>query len=186
MFFYVLILFIVLQRMMELMIAKRNRKYIQAIGGFEVGNRHYPAIVLLHVLFFISLLIEGNQTSMPTWWPIPFIVFVFAQLVRIWVISTLGRFWNTRIFIVPDSKPIKTGPYRYLRHPNYLTVIIELLSIPLIFGAYYTAILFSVMNALILLIRISIEEQALVRYTDYLQQMDNTPRFIHIKQTKNK
>lgn len=184
MFFYILIFFIIFQRIVELLIANKNAKYIQAIGGFEVGQKHYPFIVLTHTLFFTSLLIEGSSETMPSFWPIPFIFFLFAQVLRIWVLTTLGRFWNTRIYIVPDSKPVKNGPYRFLRHPNYLTVMIEILSIPLVFGAYYTALAFSIINLSILFVRIRIEEQALIQHTEYLQIMESTPRFIGIKSTK--
>lgn len=184
MFFYVLIFFIIFQRIIELLIAKKNAKYIQALGGIEVGQVHYPFIVITHILFFISLSLEGSYDTMPTWWPVPFIAFLLAQILRIWVLTTLGRFWNTRIYVVPGSKPIKNGPYRFLRHPNYLTVIIEILAIPLIFGAYYTAFAFSIINLGILFVRIRVEEQALIQHTDYLYIMGKIPRFFGLKPTR--
>ncbi|MFS0552952.1 isoprenylcysteine carboxyl methyltransferase family protein [Brevibacillus sp. 179-C9.3 HS] len=154
---------VVLQRMAELFIAARNATYIRAKGGYEVGASHYKYIVLLHLLFFLSLMIEvavkGSGMSLPSWWSIPFVLFLLAQGLRYWCIRSLGKRWNTRIFILPGEAPIKRGPYRFLRHPNYLVVMIEFLMLPLTFSAVVTALTFSLFNAWLLLrVRIPLEE----------------------------
>ncbi|WP_134684455.1 isoprenylcysteine carboxyl methyltransferase family protein [Brevibacillus migulae] len=162
-FFGIVILIVILQRLVELRLAKQNRDYILSQGGHEAGASHYKYIVLLHILFFLCLMVEGgSRQQLPAWWWAPFAVFLLAQAGRYWCIRTLGRHWNTRIMILPGTSPIRRGPYRYLRHPNYWVVTIELLALPLCFGAFYTAVLFPVSNLLLLgLIRIPIEEHAL-------------------------
>lgn len=178
-YFSIFIAFIVTQRLIELQIAKSNAKYIESKGGFEVGASHYRFIVLLHISFFVLLILEviGLQKVPPSWWIIPFTIFIFAQVLRVWCMTTLGRFWNTRIYILPGSEPVVKGPYKYLRHPNYVVVAIELLTIPLIFNAYITAIIISLLNAAVLNVRIRTEEQALKHVTAYEKLMSNTPRF---------
>lgn len=178
MLIYLFFLFVAIQRLLELKIAKRNAIYIQSLGGFEVGKDHYSQIVYLHVIFLFSSLFEGliaNQLS--SFWFIPFFIFIITQFVRIWAISSLGYFWNTRIFILPNAKPIKKGPYRYLRHPNYLIVMIEFITIPLIFSAYFSAVIFPILNIFVLTKRIKIEEMALSTYNEYDKEMTYTPRF---------
>lgn len=162
MFLYLFVIFIVIQRLIELKIAKKNAKYLQSLGGYQLGEGHYPLIVSLHVAFIFSLLIEGlivNQLS--SFWVFFFLLFIAAQLVRLWVISSLGKFWNTRIYILPNSIPIKSGPYKYVKHPNYIVVMVEMITIPLIFGAHLTAVVFPILNAIILTVRIKEEEKAL-------------------------
>lgn len=179
MFLYIFFAFIVIQRLIEMYIARRNAEYILSIGGYEVGKRHYPAIVLLHVTFLTSFFIESlTKTTLPFFWFILFIIFVFAQILRIWIIASLGPFWNTRIIVLPSSQPIKKGPYKFLRHPNYTIVMIEMITIPLIFGAYITAIAFPILNAIVLFIRIKAEENALSNITQYGKEFSRTPRFI--------
>lgn len=154
---------------MELVIAKRNEKWMKNRGAVEFGQEHYPFIVLMHMLFFIVLLFEviffNKEISHA--WPILLVFFVAAQAGRIWALSSLGRFWNTKIIVLPGSNPIRRGPYRFLKHPNYVIVGIELLVIPLLFNAYLTAILFTLLNLVMLSIRIPAEELALAQLTDY-------------------
>ncbi|GBF10340.1 isoprenylcysteine carboxyl methyltransferase family protein [Tepidibacillus sp. HK-1] len=170
--------FVILQRIFELYIAKKNAVYIESLGGFEVGQKHYPFIVMLHITFLLSVYIESSDlTFLPTWWPIPFTIFILAQGMRFWTMASLGRFWNTRIYILPNSKPIHKGPYQFIRHPNYLIVMVEIITIPLIFGAYYSAILFPILNTLLLTIRIKVEEKALSTCTSYKEEMETIPRF---------
>lgn len=157
---------VVLQRLVELLIAMRNARYIRSKGGYEVGASHYKYIVLLHFLFFLSLLFEvvgkGSAMVLPSWWVIPFSLFLIAQGLRYWCIRSLGKRWNTRIFILPGEAPIKQGPYRFIRHPNYLVVSLELLLLPLTFSAVATALAFSLLNAWLLLrIRIPMEETSI-------------------------
>lgn len=178
--FDIIFALVILQRLIELGIAKRNAAYIRALGGYEVGAEHYRWIVLLHASFFASLLLEtverGHLNMMPA--VLPFAVFLGAQVLRVWCLRSLGRFWNTRIFILPGSDPVRRGPYRFLRHPNYTVVAFELFTLPLAFGALYTALLFSLLNALILRVRIRIEEQSLSEATGYAEALGSRPRFL--------
>ncbi len=163
MFFTLLISFIILQRLVELYIAKKNEAWMKARGAYEVGREHYKYIVSLHVMFLFSLVAEVyiGEKEMAEWGWLPLLVFILAQCLRFWSIKSLGRRWNTRIIVLPKDV-VRTGPYRFLKHPNYVTVAIEILVIPLIFQAYWTAVIFSVLNAVVLLgIRIPVEERAL-------------------------
>ncbi|USG67710.1 hypothetical protein NDK47_10700 [Brevibacillus ruminantium] len=163
-FFLLVYASVVVQRMLELSLAKKNARYVRSLGGFEVGADHYKYILLLHISFFVSLLIEGwmRGGSPAPWWGITFAIFLVAQLFRYWCIITLGRRWNTRIYVLPGSPPVKRGPYRFLRHPNYWIVTTELFMLPLTFSAYATAVVFTCCNLWLLLrIRIPAEERAL-------------------------
>lgn len=162
--FYLFFGLLLFQRGLELVIAKRNERYLLSKGGYEVGREHYKYLVLLHAGFFCTLYIEVVYYGYSlTWWSLlPFSIFVIAQIIRIWSMVSLGRFWNTKIIILPEASLVRTGPYQYVRHPNYMVVATEILVIPLIFGAVYTAILFSLLNAyLLLFVRIPVEEKAL-------------------------
>jgi methyltransferase len=156
-----LYVFVLCQRLFELWLARRNRIWMKSQGGYEVGQEHYKWIVTMHVGFLATLLIEGIQSRPPTLWSWLFLLFVLVQFLRLWVIASLGPYWNTRIWVVPGHPLVKKGPYRYLKHPNYLIVASELLLLPLLFGAYLTAVIFSLLNAWFLLsIRIPQEESA--------------------------
>lgn len=179
MFLDLFLAFVIGERLIELFISKKNAKYIQSLGGYEVGKKHYPFIVILHIMFLTSFYLESLiRPQLPSYWYIPFSFFVFLQVLRYWVIFSLGMFWNTRIFVLPNSKPINKGPYRFLRHPNYLIVILEMITIPLIFGSYLTMIIFPIINAVILYVRIKTEEQALTDIIAYEQEMKDVPRFV--------
>jgi methyltransferase len=163
--FWTVLCVVLAQRISELMVAKRNARWIRASGGYEVGANHYKYIVLVHISFFVSLIAEvhygGGLQALPAWWFIPFSYFVLAQLMRYWCILSLGRHWNTRILILPGTPPVRRGPYRFIRHPNYLVVAIELFALPLVFHAFATAIVFTLLNAWILLrVRIPLETSA--------------------------
>ena len=122
-------------------------------------------MVGLHVLWLVSTLVEGllRGPDPPTWWPVPLALFLLVQPLRYWAIFTLGEYWNTRILVVPGAKLVRRGPYRYLRHPNYVVVVVEILTLPLIFGAWITALVFSVLNAALLSVRIREENRALAK-----------------------
>lgn len=172
---FALWVFVMVQRLIELLIAHYNAQWIKKQGGYEVGKRHYPLFVLLHSFFLIAIWFEAHQA--PSWWQVPLLIFILAQLLRLWSIQSLGRFWNTRIWILPNHLAPVRGPYRYLRHPNYLAVMLEFLSLPLLYQAYMTAILFSVLNAVLLIKwRIPIEEQALKEATPYHTIMSKKKR----------
>lgn len=160
-----------MQRIIELFIAKRNEEWMKSQGGYEVGKRHYPYMVAMHVGFFSSLLLEFiilDQELSIFFIPL-LIVFALTQIMRVWIISSLGRFWNTKIMILPGASVVKKGPFQFMRHPNYTIVALELLVIPLLFNAFITALVFSLLNMWMLSVRIPIEEAALTEETNYTE-----------------
>ncbi|HEX4118438.1 MAG TPA: isoprenylcysteine carboxylmethyltransferase family protein [Rhizomicrobium sp.] len=157
---YAIIFLVVLQRLAELVLANRNTKRLKAQGAVEIGAAHYPLIVLLHSAWLLAvlwLLPPGLEISWP--W---LAVFVLLQAARVWVISSLGPYWTTRIISVPGAPLVRRGPYRFVRHPNYLVVAGEILALPLAFHEIAVAIFFSLANAAILFWRIREEETGLV------------------------
>lgn len=154
---------VAVQRLLELRLSRRHERILRARGAVERGREHYPLMVGLHVLWLLSTLVEGllRGPDLPAYWPIPLMLFLLAQLLRYWVIFTLGENWNTRVLVVPGTKLVRRGPYRYLNHPNYVVVAIEIATFPLIFGAWVTALVFSVLNAALLYVRIREENRAL-------------------------
>ena len=155
--------FVSIQRLLELALSRRHERLLRARGAFERGRGHYPLMVALHALWLLSTLIEGllRGPGLPALWPIPAALFLLAQPLRYWAILSLGDYWNTRILVVPGAKLVARGPYRYLRHPNYVVVAVEVATFPLIFGAWVTALVFSVLNAALLFVRIREENRAL-------------------------
>ena len=127
-------------------------------------------------MWLVSTLVEGllRGPDPPSWWPIPLALFLLVQPLRYWAIFTLGEYWNTRILVVPGAKLVRRGPYRYLRHPNYVVVVVEILSLPLIFGAWITALVFSALNAVLLSIRIREENRALAESAHSTQRSART------------
>ncbi|HET7657247.1 MAG TPA: isoprenylcysteine carboxylmethyltransferase family protein [Bacillales bacterium] len=167
--FWIFIVLLMGQRLVELAIAKRNEKWMKDRGAKEVGAEHYKFIVALHVLFFISLIIEvaifGSRPA--DWWAVPFLIFMGSQVLRFWALISLGKHWNTKIIVLPGAEVVVRGPYRFIRHPNYLIVAIEIFTVPVLFQAYVTAVLFSILNAIVLLgVRIPKEAQALKEMTN--------------------
>src|SRR3989304_4431718 len=161
--FWLFLLFVILQRLTELLIAKRNEKILKAQGAIEYDKNGYRVIAAMHVAFFISLICEKVffQRALNTYWIVFVVLFVGAQVLRYWAIKTLGVYWNTKILVLPNHRLVNTGPYKYHRHPNYIAVIVEIAVIPLIFSCYLTACIFSVINFILLRRRIKIEENAL-------------------------
>ena len=155
--------FVSIQRLLELALSRRHERLLRARGAIERGRGHYPLMVALHALWLLSTLIEGllRGPGLPALWPIPAALFLLVQPLRYWAILSLGDYWNTRILVVPGAKLVARGPYRYLRHPNYVVVAVEVATFPLIFGAWVTALVFSVLNAALLFVRIREENQAL-------------------------
>ena len=152
---------LIAQRFSELYISARNESHLRKQGGLEYGQSHYPYMVAMHTLFFISMIAEfvflpGNHEISY------FILVILMALLalKFWIISVLGSFWTTKIIRVPGSTPVAKGPYRYFKHPNYAEVVLEIAAIPLVFHLVYTAILFSLLNAAILYVRISAENKA--------------------------
>jgi len=163
--FFIVFAIICLQRIVELRIAKVNEHYMKERGAIEFGQSHYPFIVLLHVSFLCSLFIEHyvKNASLSPLWILLLGFFLLLQIGRVWAIKSLGHFWNTKIIVLPDANIVKKGPYKWLPHPNYLIVALEIAVIPLIFQAYYTAIIFTILNLVMMLVRIPAEEAALKR-----------------------
>jgi methyltransferase len=151
------------QRLLELALSRRNERRQRARGAVERGGGHYPVIVAVHALWLGSTLVEGllRGPEPPVWWPLPLAAFLLVQPLRYWAILSLGENWNTRVLVVPGGKLVRRGPYRYFPHPNYVVVAVEILTFPLIFGAWITAIVFSVLNAALLYVRIRTENRAL-------------------------
>jgi methyltransferase len=147
------------QRLGELVIARRNTRRLLARGGREVGAAHYPLFILLHTAWIASLAIFVPYDR----WPyLPLIViYLLLQLARVWVITSLGPYWTTRIITLDAAPVVRRGPYRFIRHPNYLVVGMELLVLPLAFRAWWIAAVFTVLNTLLIAYRISVEERAL-------------------------
>jgi methyltransferase len=157
---YAIIFLVVLQRLGELLLANRNTKRLKAQGAVEIGASHYPLIVLLHTAWLLAVLWLLPAPLEISW---PWLaIFVLLQAARIWVIASLGPYWTTRIISVPGAALVKRGPYRFVRHPNYLVVAGEILALPLAFHEIPVAIFFSLANAAILFWRIREEETGLV------------------------
>ena len=170
---------LVFQRLFELYIAKKNEKWMKEQGAREVGKNHYKYIVLLHIFFLFAVAIEAilRGFTLSFVWSVMLFVFLSAQCLRVWTIRSLGRFWNTKIIVLQDADVVKKGPYRFLKHPNYLIVALEILSLPLIFSSYFTAIVFTVLNAVLLLrVRIPAEEKALKESTNYPVMFPNAEK----------
>ncbi|MBM7703258.1 isoprenylcysteine carboxyl methyltransferase family protein [Metabacillus iocasae] len=183
MIFYVLLIMLAVQRVIELIVAKRNEKWMKKQGAIEIGQAHYKWIVIVHMSFFISLFIEVQwfQKAVSNWWIWLTLLFVIVQGARVWAISSLGKYWNTKIIILPEADVVLKGPYRYMKHPNYVIVAMEFIIIPLLFHAYVTLILFSLLNIAVLSVRIPIEEKALRSLTNYEQSTQKYRRFVPIK-----
>lgn len=172
MLFIVVISIVMIQRLIELIVASKNEKWMRSQGAFEVGADHYPVMVLMHTGFFVTLLLEVTVLDRPLSpiWLVLLTIFLIAQVMRIWCLISLGKYWNTKILVLPGADVVKKGPYRWIRHPNYLIVTVELLTLPLLFGAYFTAILFTVLNLWMLSVRIPAEENALKEVTNYKEK----------------
>lgn len=153
-----------LQRLTELALAGRNRQWMLAQGAQEFGARHYPLFIILQVGWLVGWVVEAiwRGPALNSFWQVWLTLFIAAQGLRYWCIASLGRYWNTRIFVIPGAQGVCHGPYRFLRHPNYLAVAVELACVPLIFGAWRTALAATIFNAWLLLrVRIPTEEEAL-------------------------
>ena len=168
--FTALVGLVALQRLWELRISARNLRAMRARGGFEVGAEHYPWMVALHVAFLVSCVAELWLFHRP-WIPQvaagSALVLVAAQGLRWWTLHTLGDRWSTHVMVVPGEAPITSGPYRWMRHPNYVAVVVEIAAIPMLHCAWLTALVFSIINLGLLGRRIAVEEGALSDHCDY-------------------
>lgn len=153
-----------LERVFHLVIASRNAHRAFAMGAVERGRGHYPVMAAFHALFLVSaaaeaIILKRPFSGTPGW--IALGGALSAQALRYWSVVSLGSRWNTRIIVFPGMPPVSRGPYRYMRHPNYLAVILEIACVPLIHGCWLTAVVFSIGNAILLWVRIRAEEAAM-------------------------
>jgi methyltransferase len=149
--------FIVIQRLSELVIAKRNTTNLLAKGAYEVGASHYPVMVAMHSTWIACLVIFGYDETVAFGW---LAVFAVLQIFRVWILGSLGSRWTTRIIILEEPLVVR-GPFKYLSHPNYMLVVAEIIVAPLVLGLVWVAVVFTVLNAAMLWVRIGVEHKAL-------------------------
>jgi methyltransferase len=164
--YYLLILAIGIERLVELVVSKRNAQWALAQGGKEFGRGHYPVMVAVHAALLLGCVVEVWALHRPfiAWlgWPMLALV-ALSQAVRWWCVRTLGQRWNTLVIVVPRAPLVRQGPYRWLQHPNYVAVAVEGVALPLVHSAWLTAAVFTLANALLLTVRIKVENAALGR-----------------------
>lgn len=153
-----LVAFLIVQRLVELGFAQFNTGRLRAEGGVEFGAAHYPLLIVLHASWLIGLWALGHDRPLHLSW---LAIFVFLQVGRLWVIASLGRRWTTRVIVLRGARPVARGPYRWLKHPNYLIVALEIAVVPLALGLPAFALFFSIANVALLAYRIRIENEAL-------------------------
>jgi methyltransferase len=155
-----LLAFVTLQRLAELIHARRNTQRLLDEGAVEIGADHYPLLVLLHASWLGALWVLVLSGHAFLWWP-AVIGYVLVEFARVWVMASLGRYWTTRILVPRGAALVRRGPYRFLRHPNYWVVAFEIALLPLALGSWILAAVFSMLNAAVLLRRIRVEEGSL-------------------------
>ncbi len=164
--FWLLIAILIAQRAAEMAVARQNEQKVKQQGAMEFGESHYPYMIIMHILFFLSLMAEvllmNKQPS--SWWIAIAVAITTVQAVRYWALCSLGSYWNTKILVVTGAELVKKGPYKWMKHPNYTVVILEIVLIPLLYQAYVTMCLFSILNAAMLTVRIRTEDKALEEY----------------------
>ena len=162
--FTVVVALVGLERLAELVVSNRNAAWSLERGGRETGQRHYPFMVVLHSGLLVGMLVEAwvRRPDVPAALAWSMLALAIAsQALRWWCITTLGPRWNTRVIVVPGLAPVTGGPYRFFRHPNYVAVVVEGVALPLVHGAWITAVVFSILNAALLTVRIRVEDEAL-------------------------
>ena len=155
----IILAFVVLQRGAELIYSSRNAARLRQRGGVEFGRSHYPFMVLIHAAWLIAIAIGVWRN--PIVRTVPLAIYAVLQILRVWVLATLGPFWTTRVISVPGEPLVLRGPYRFFRHPNYLVVIGEIATLPLVFGQVTNALVFSALNLAIIAWRVRVENAAL-------------------------
>jgi methyltransferase len=153
-----LLSFLVMQRLVELLLARSNTRRLRAAGAVEIGAGHYPLMILLHGSWLVALIVYGHDRDVNAYW---LVAFVLLQAARVWVIGSLGRQWTTRVIVLPGRELAAVGPYRHVQHPNYIVVALEIAVVPLALGLPLVALIFSMLNAAMLAYRISVENRAL-------------------------
>lgn len=157
----IIIAAVAFQRIAELIYSAHNGRALRARGAVEIGGGHYPVLVAVHVAWFLAM--WGSMDAATAIQPVWFAIFLLLQLGRAWVLITLGGYWTTRLFHLEGVPLVQRGPYRLLRHPNYLIVAGEIATLPLSFGLWRTAVIFSLLNGAVLLWRMRIENRFLDR-----------------------
>jgi len=168
------------ERLVELRISRRNAAWAFERGGVEYGRRHYAWMKLLHTGFLAACVAEVWLAGRPfdARLGVPMLALALgSQALRYWAIHSLGRHWNVRVIVVPGDPAVRRGPYRFLRHPNYLAVVLEGIALPLVHGAWITAVAFTVLNAILLTVRIRCEEAALAEHCAYDNRLGDRRRF---------
>jgi methyltransferase len=176
-----LVVLVAVMRLIELAISRRNITRLKARGAIEVGRSLYPWMVTVHTAFLVACVAEVWLLERPFFPQLAVFalgLMVGAAALRIWVMATLGECWSTRVFVLPESAPVTAGPFRRLRHPNYLAVVVEFVALPMVHTVWLTALVFSVANSVVLHRRIRTEEEALAESGDYLMHMGDRPRMI--------
>ena len=162
--YYLLILAVAIERLAELVVAKRNAEWSFAQGGKEFGQRHYVVMVILHTALLLGCVVEPWALHRPfiPWlgWPM-LVVAALSQVLRWWCISSLGRRWNTRVIVLPNAPLVQRGPYRFMHHPNYVAVMAEGFALPMVHTAWLTAVGFTLANAVLLSVRTRVENSVL-------------------------
>lgn len=153
-----LVLFLAAQRLAELALAQWNTLRLRAGGGVEFGAAHYPLMVALHAFWLLGLWLLGHANAVDPLW---LAVFILLQAGRVWVLASLGRRWTTRVIVLPGAAPLARGPYRWLRHPNYLIVALEVAVVPLALGLPIFALVFTLANLALIAHRVAVENRAL-------------------------
>ncbi|WP_031085852.1 isoprenylcysteine carboxyl methyltransferase family protein [Streptomyces sp. NRRL S-1831] len=164
--YVILLLAVAAERVAELVVARRNAAWTLARAGVEHGRGHYPVMVALHTGLLVCCLLEpllADRSFLPALgWP-ALALALLAQALRWWCIATLGPYWNTRVIVVPGARLVGAGPYRFLRHPNYVAVVVEVAALPLVHSAWLTATVFTAANAMLLTVRLRCENTALAQ-----------------------
>jgi methyltransferase len=166
--YVLLIAAVAIERLVELVVSKRNWAWSREQGGVEAGARHYPAMVALHAALLAGCPIEVavlHRPFVPALGLPMLAVVVAAQVLRWWCITTLGHQWNTRVIVVPGAPRVSGGPYRLIAHPNYVAVVLEGIALPLVHSAWITALAFTALNAAVMRRRITVENEALASLT---------------------
>ncbi|MFN7960117.1 MAG: isoprenylcysteine carboxylmethyltransferase family protein [Thermoanaerobaculia bacterium] len=172
---------VALQRLAELVLSNRHMRQLLSRGAQEAGRSHYPVMVALHTAALVAAPVEVwwlRRPFLPGLATVALAVALAALLLRVWVIRTLGERWTTRVIVLPGAPVVAGGPYRFLRHPNYLAVILELAALPLVHTAWVTALAASLGNAFLLRERIRVEERALAETAAYQSTLGDRPRLV--------
>jgi methyltransferase len=170
-----------IERIVELFISRRNAAWSRARGAIEYGQAHLVPMKLLHTSFFLGCLLEVwllARPFVPALAAVCAVIAIGAQALRYWTIATLGRRWNIAVLVLPGVAAETRGPFRFVKHPNYVAVVLEGIAVPLIHSAALTAVVFSALNAWVLWVRIRCEERALRAHCDYTAALGDRPRFL--------